>query len=86
MITPKFEFRTGTHNPLTLYVAPTGTPPRGPGEISVGWMPTEKLARLAVEGMNAVRCDACPWHCLSCIGTRADCECYEHPTTTEVPE
>jgi hypothetical protein len=86
MITPKFEFRTGRHNPQTIYVGPTGSEPRDPREVFIGSLDTEKATRLAVEGMNAVRCDACPWHCPSCIGTRADCECYEHPTTAEVTE
>lgn len=84
MITPKFEFRQGRHNLRTIYVAPTGAEPRDPREEFIGVGLTEKAARLAVEGMNAVRCDACPWHCPSCPGNRGDCECYEHPTITEV--
>lgn len=78
MITGQFEFRTGRHNPQTIYVGFPGAEPRAPGEIFVGSLDTEKVARLAVEGMNAVACKACPWDCVSCIGTRADCECYEH--------
>jgi hypothetical protein len=74
----RFEFRTGRHNLQTIYVAPAGVAPRGPGEMFIGSLGSERAARLAVEGMNAVACRACPWDCVSCPGNRADCECYEH--------
>lgn len=82
------EFRTGTHNPLTLYVAskPYNQVTGGrdlpgwmrDGEWSVGWLPHEGLTLLAVEAMNAFVCQACPWGCISCSLNRATCECYEH--------
>lgn len=85
-------FRTGTHNPLTLYVT---SEPYGPhrgrdlpgwmqdGEWSIGWLPHEGLVNLAVEAMNAFVCDACPWGCPSCSLNRATCECYEHPSVDD---
>jgi hypothetical protein len=83
-VTPaRVEFRTGRHNPQTIYVKPLDAEPRDTNEIFIGSLHTEKAARLAVEGMNAVVCRACPWGCPSCIGTRADCECYEHEETPE---
>lgn len=84
----KMEFRTGTQNPLTLYVtsAPYNQKTGGrelpgwmrEGEWSVGWLPHEGLVALVVEAMNAFVCDACPWGCPSCSLNRATCECYEH--------
>lgn len=84
----KMEFRTGTHNPLTLYVtsAPYNQKTGGrellgwmqEGEWSIGWLPHEGLVALVVEALNAFVCDACPWGCPSCSLNRANCECYEH--------
>lgn len=76
-------FRTGTHNPLTLYViGPTYQRyPLGymrDGETSIGWLPSEKLAALAVEAWNRLVCRVCPWGCPSCSLNQATCECYEH--------
>lgn len=89
----KIEFRTGTHNPYTLYVA--GIPVEGSfgGRTLLGWMrelpdgraewflgslPSEALTKVTVEALNALVCDRCPWGCNDCSLDRSDCGCYEH--------
>lgn len=94
----KIEFRTGTHNPYTLYVV--GEPvkdsyggrtlpgwmcelPDGRREWFVGSLPNEALATMVVEALNAFVCELCPWGCTSCTLNRATCECYEHQADEE---
>jgi hypothetical protein len=87
----KIDFRTGTHNPYTIYV--TGYPDGGLGgrelagwmrdtsdgaEWFVGSLPNEALVRVLVEALNAVVCDRCPWGCNECSLDRSDCGCYSH--------
>jgi len=92
----RMEFRTGTHNPFTIYV--TGETDaqfegRGllgwskPGEWFIGSLPNEALVAVAVEALNAFVCERCPWGCNSCSLNRSDCGCYEHAgdTDTRVP-
>jgi len=89
----KIGFRTGTHNPYTLYVV--GVPvensyggrnlpgwmrelPNGHAEWFLGSLPNEALAKVAVEALAAFVCERCPWGCDSCSLDRSDCGCYEH--------
>jgi len=89
----KIGFRTGTHNPYTLYVV--GVPvensyggrslpgwmrelPNGHAEWFLGSLPNEALAKVAVEALAAFVCERCPWGCSSCSLDRSDCGCYDH--------
>jgi hypothetical protein len=89
----KIEFRTGTHNPYTIYVIGEAEPSTFGGRALSGWMrdtrdgtsdwfigslPHEALVMLAVEALNAFVCVVCPWGCTTCSLNRATCECYEH--------
>lgn len=71
-------FRTGTHNPYTLYGGPADAGARSPFEVPLGFICDERAALLAAEAMTACACLACPWGCGSCTLNRATCECYEH--------
>lgn len=93
----KIKFRTGTHNPYTLYVVSEPIANSYGGRNLPGWMreftdgrsewfisslPNESLVMVAVEALNAFVCERCPWGCESCSLNRSDCGCYEH----EAPE
>jgi len=86
------EFRTGTHNPYTIYV--TGeTDAKYDGRGLSGWMrenewfvgslPYEALVAVAVQALNAFVCERCPWGCDECSLNRSDCGCYSHQRDEE---
>lgn len=89
----KMEFRTGTHNPYTIYV--TGETEaafegRGlpgwmrPNEWFIGSLPNESLVRVLVNALNAFVCERCPWSCNDCSLDRSDCGCYQHQRDGEI--
>lgn len=97
----KMEFRTGSHNPFTIYVAGESVDhsyagrtlpgwmrelPDGRSEWFVGSLPNEALVMVLVQALNAFVCERCPWGCNSCSLDRSDCGCYEHPEEERCPE
>lgn len=93
----KIEFRTGTHNPYTLYAVSEPVElsygrllpgymrdlPDGRSEWFIGSLPNEALAKVAAEALTAFVCERCPWGCTSCSLDRSDCGCYEHEADEE---
>ncbi len=95
----KIEFRTGTHNPWTLYVASVPNEgtfsgrnlpgwmralPDGRAEWFIGSLPSEALTSVAVKALNAFVCERCPWGCSECSLDRSDCGCYSHQDDEEI--